>query len=77
MPNLAPLIHQGEAHWKEHLPKKYARLTANGTLQKELAKAANPTRKEHDQLVEAGLTYDGAWEAVRGQHLILPAAAVE
>lgn len=77
MPNLAPLMHQDEAHWKEHLPNKYARLKANGTLQKEMAKAANQTRKEHDQLVESGLTCDGAWEAAREQYLILPAESVD
>lgn len=77
MPNPSPLVHQGEAHWKEHLPKKYAPLTANGTPRKELAKAANQTRKDHDQLVEAGLTCDWAWNAVREQYLILPADTVD
>lgn len=77
MPDLAPLIHQGEVHWKEHLPKKHARLKAAGTLQQELAQAANQTSKEMNQLIEAGLTRDEAWEAVREKYLILPAEAVD
>jgi len=66
-------IEQGRAHWKEHLPKRYAELKAAGKLESSLREAANQTYLEASQLEEAGFQPDEAWQMVRESYLILPA----
>ncbi len=64
-----------EAHWKEFLPKKYARLKAKGpkALNKALYEAARLTNREILQLVDyQGVSEAEAWTMVRETYLLLP-----
>lgn len=65
-------IEQARAHWQEHLPKMYARLQKNGTLERTLAEAADATSKDLRALTTQGATWQEAWEQVRERHLFLP-----
>ena len=52
-------------HWKEFQPTRFKDLRKAGKLLKALDHAANQTTLEMDQLMDAGLSYHSAWEAVR------------
>ena len=67
----AALIDLGRKHWKEHLPQKYRALVAAGTLEKELAAAADLTLQEMQEFKEVGLSVHEAWQASRELHLLL------
>lgn len=65
------LIELGRKHWKEHLPEKYRALKEAGTLEKELAAAADLTLKDMDEFKAEGLNVHEAWQASRELHLLL------
>lgn len=65
-------IEQARAHWKEHLPKMFARLTKAGTLETALTEAAQATSQGMRALTTQGATQTEAWEQVREQYLFLP-----
>jgi hypothetical protein len=71
------LIAMGRKHWQEYLPEKYRALKKAGTLESELAAAAEMTLQEMQSKREAGLNQVEAWEMVREHHLILPEEATE
>ena len=68
----ASWIAQARQHWLEHLPKMYARLKANGTLQQQLTEAAEATARDLQNLMGQGFNYQEAWEQVRETYLFLP-----
>lgn len=65
-------ISQARDHWKEHLPKMYARLEKAGTLEQALTEAADATAAGMRVLVTQGATQQEAWEQVRERYLFLP-----
>ncbi len=65
------LIDLGRKHWKEYLPRKYRALKRAGTLEKELAAAADLTLKDMDELKASGLNVHEAWQASRELRLLL------
>lgn len=65
-------IAQARQHWQEHLPKMYARLKADGTLQAKLTEAADATARDLQNLMGQGFNYQEAWEQVRETYLFLP-----
>lgn len=65
-------IAQARQHWQEHLPKMYARLKADGTLQAKLTEAADATARDLENLMGQGFNYQEAWEQVRETYLFLP-----
>lgn len=67
----ASLIDLGRKHWKTYLPKKYRALKKAGTLEKELAAAADLTLKDMQDCREAGMSVHEAWQESRELHLIL------
>jgi hypothetical protein len=66
-------IREAKAHWREHLPARFAALEKAGTLDKALREAAEQTYRETSELEASGLRPDEAWEMVREQYLFLPA----
>jgi hypothetical protein len=44
-------IRQARAHWKEHQPKRFKELVSKGTLNQQLADAAEATSQEMQRLV--------------------------
>jgi hypothetical protein len=69
---LSTWAEQAKAHWKEHRPKMYAELEKAGTLDEAAQRASDQTKDEFCQAIEDGMSPDGAWEAVRENHLFLP-----
>ena len=65
----ATWIAQAREHWKEHLPKMYARLEKAGKLDKALTDAANETSKAIRALTTQGATWQEAWEQTRETYL--------
>lgn len=65
------LIAEGRAHWKRHLPRMYARLKNNGTLESSLQDAARQTKLIMDQYEQTGMTPAAAWPEARADYLIL------
>ena len=65
------LIDLGRKHWKEHLPEKFRALKEAGTLEKELAAAADLTLAEMQEFKDSGLNVHEAWQASRELHLLL------
>ena len=65
------LIDLGRKHWKEHLPEKVRALKEAGTLEKELAAAADLTLADMQEFKESGLNVHEAWQASRELHLLL------
>ena len=65
------LIDLGRKHWKEHLPEKFRALKEAGTLEKELAAAADLTLADMQEFKESGLNVHEAWQASRELHLLL------
>lgn len=63
---------QAKSHWKEFLPKRYARLEKEGSLTKALFEAQEKTHDELQSLIRDGLPYNQAWELVREKYLLLP-----
>ena len=59
-------------HWKKWLPETYLNLKQQGTLEAVIEKAVSQTVIEMDQLLDAGMNYDQAWEMVRQEYLLLP-----
>ena len=68
----ATWIAQAREHWKEHLPKMYARLKKAGTLEQELTKAADATAAQMQHLMARGFPHQDAWEMSREQYLFRP-----
>lgn len=62
-------IAQAREHWKDNLPKMYARLVAAHELETALQSAANATAQGIRVLMEQGQTWEEAWEEVRGFYL--------
>jgi hypothetical protein len=69
---LSPWAEQAKAHWKEHRPRMYAELEKAGTLDEAAERAAKQTKEEYVDAIYNGMSPDGAWEAVRENHLFLP-----
>ena len=65
------------AHWKEHLPNRYAALQKAGKLEASLDQAANQTYLETSQLEDAGMNPQEAWEMTREKYLLLPEEGTE
>lgn len=65
-------IRMARAHWREHLPKKYAALEKAGKLDQALKDAAEQTYLEVDQLEQSGYQPDEAWQMVRETYLLPP-----
>lgn len=63
---------QAEKHWKQFRPKMYRELKKKGVLYKSLYAAQERTEDALADLIEKGLSYDMAWEAVREEWLFLP-----
>ncbi len=68
----ATWIAQARAHWKEHLPKMFARLEKAGKLEQALAEAADATARDLRALTTQGATWQEAWEQVRETYLFPP-----
>ena len=68
-------INQAREHWKEHLPRMYARLESKQKLEEALANAATATAAAMRALTLQGLDQQTAWEAVREDYLFRPAEA--
>lgn len=68
----ATWIAQAREHWKEHLPKMYARLEKAGTLEHALTQAADATSEAMRVLTGQGATHQEAWEETRETYLFLP-----
>ena len=62
-------IAQARAHWAEHRPKMFARLTKAGALEKALTEAAEATSQAMRALTTQGATQTEAWEATRELYL--------
>ena len=65
-------IAQAREHWKEHLPKMYARLEKSGQIEDALTKAAEATAAGIRALTMQGATWQEAWEQTRESYLFLP-----
>lgn len=65
-------IAQARQHLKEHLPKTFARLRSEGTLNQHLTEASAATGRELENLMGQGFSYQEAWEQVREAHLFPP-----
>lgn len=61
------------SHWRKHLPKMYAQLQAEGTLQERIKQVANDTRQVMEQLIGEGYSEFTAWQETRTEYAILPA----
>jgi len=59
-------------HWRVFLPKRYARLQAEGKLDEEAAKAARITAREMRDVMNGGFSESEAWQAFRGRWIFLP-----
>lgn len=70
--SLRPLALRAIAHWKEHLPRKYAALKKAGTLNAEATRAAEMTQDEMVNLLHQGFPAEVAWEMVREMYICLP-----
>jgi len=70
--NSSPWVTQAKAHWKLFRPKMYADLEKQGLLHERAVEAAEQTQSDLDSCLDAGLDYQGAWEAVRERYLFLP-----
>lgn len=70
--NLRPLAHQAIQHWKEFLPKMYARLKKAGTLESEALRAAEQTLEDQAVLMDQGIPQLSAWEMVRERYIFMP-----
>ncbi|WP_146163056.1 hypothetical protein [Variovorax sp. WS11] len=68
----ATWIAQAREHWKEHLPKMYARLEKTGKLEQALTEAAEATSNGIRALTTQGATWQEAWEQVRETYLFPP-----
>ena len=68
----ATWIAQARGHWKEHLPKMFARLKKTGMLEQALTEAAEATARGMRVLTTQGATWQEAWEQVRETYLFLP-----
>ena len=64
-------IAQARAHWAEHRPKMFARLTEDKTLEQALTEAAEATAQAIRALTMQGATQEEAWEATRELYLFL------
>lgn len=65
-------IAQAHQHWKEHRPKAFRRMKADGTLGQRLTEAAEATEAEMRNLMAQGFQHHEAWEQVRETYLFLP-----
>jgi hypothetical protein len=70
-----------ERHWKEFLPMRVKRLTAEGRLQEALFEAQETTLDEmetlcqtleRDQKLTPQQAHDQAWELIREKYILLP-----
>ena len=59
-------------HWKQHQPRRYKMLIAEGKLPSALRAAAADTSRDLQVLRDQGLDQEHAWEMVRVRHLFLP-----
>ena len=58
-------------HWREYLPTMYKEMQAEKSLVKYLHQAAKSTARDMDAMIDAGQTYDQAWEIARSRYLLL------
>lgn len=65
-------ISQAREHWKEHLPKMYARLSRLESLDKALTNAATATAAALKALTDQGMDRQAAWEQTRETYLFPP-----
>ena len=65
-------IAQARAHWKEHLPKMFARLERDGNLEQALTESAEATSQAIRARMAQGATWEEAWEATRELYLFPP-----
>lgn len=65
-------ISQARQHWQENLPKMFARLKSEGSLQQALTNAADATARDLQNLMGQGFNHQEAWEQVRELHLFPP-----
>ena len=56
---------QLKRHWAEHLPKMYAELEANGTLDSRLKETADQMREQETTMLRQGINPDQAREMTR------------
>ena len=70
---LTGLVQTIRQHWQTYRPAMCADLAADGRLEQSIQQAADNTRAAVDQLIDEGMHFLGAWEAVREQWAILPA----
>ena len=73
MKNLSPWASDAVEHWRKYRPKMYAQLFANGELYDRAEKAAEQTNREYQDGITNGLLPHESWEAVRQNHMFLPA----
>jgi len=69
--DLPPLAQEAKEHWKEFQPTMYSRLESEGTLDQTLIKAEKRTRKEMNELNQAGYEDYEAREIVYPKYLFL------
>lgn len=68
-------ISQAREHWREHQPKRFKQLKAQGILNQKLREAADATAQEMQTLVGQGFSQLEAWEMTREQYLFPPEEA--
>jgi hypothetical protein len=64
---------QIEEHWREHRPRTYRALMEAGQLRQAVYEAQERTGQALSRLIEAGVDYEKAWEAIREEWAFLPA----
>lgn len=70
---LQQMVAEGEKHWKEFLPKKYAALKASGKLREELTAAAELAYQELDSLMtDRAMDWSEARDVAMQHHIRLP-----
>ncbi len=66
------LSEMARTHWARFLPKMYARMQEEGTLEQELTKAGETALQELLDLEERGLRRNEANEIVLPKYILLP-----
>jgi hypothetical protein len=74
LPYMNSLGRQIKEHWRKYLPKGYAALAKEGTLEAVVIEAPQRTTDAlYDLTIRKGLAHDQAWELIRETHQTLAA----
>lgn len=59
-------------HWREFRPTMVADLRKSGKLDSAVKRAVKQTTREMDELLDAGMDWNQAWEMTREKYMYLP-----